>query len=90
MKRLRVFTVLVLLASASIHASTSTPLETCQKMALSLIDNFNASKAESKEQIFEFADVCMPESALSHKSQSSNKNQRFRDIKDITKAQVRM
>ncbi|MBG7609792.1 MAG: hypothetical protein IZT55_02885 [Anaerolineae bacterium] len=70
MQVLRPLAVLVILLTATTSATgaTNSP-ETCQRMVLSLLDNFNVHQAKSKEQIIQFADKCMPESVLSRQSQ---------------------
>ena len=61
--------VVLLIATTPVTGATSSP-EICQKMVLSLLENFNVHQAKSKEQIIQFADECMPESVLSRQSQN--------------------
>ena len=90
MRILRFLLTLIFLISASVQADTAGSPVTCQKMFLSLLNNFDINQQKSKEQIFQFANKCMPESALSNKSQSFNQFQLSEDITGTKKLSIRM
>ena len=67
MRVLRSLAALIILLSLSptAQAGTSNSPEICQRMVLSLIENFDVNQPQSKEQLIQFAETCMPESELS-------------------------
>jgi hypothetical protein len=64
MRVLRFLTALIILLSPTAQAGTANSPEICQRMALSLIGSFDVNQSESKEQLIQFAEMCMPESEL--------------------------
>lgn len=90
MRVLRPLAALVILISTTAQAGAASSPEICQRMALTLLEKFNVHQAESKEQVIQFADKCMPESAMSNRSQSYNRYQVSEDISDRTRSQMRI
>ena len=86
----RSLSALIFLMSTSVHAGISPSPESCQKMILSLLENFDSNHSNSKEQIMQFADKCMPESVLSNRLESTNRFQLSEDFSDKSSAQIRM
>jgi hypothetical protein len=68
MRVLRSITALVILLSSATQAGAISSPETCQRMVLLLLENFDVNQSESKEQLIQFAKTCMPESELNKQS----------------------
>ena len=64
MRVLRSLAALIILLSPTAQAGTANSSEICQRMVLSLVDNFDVNQSNSKEQLIQFAEMCMPESEL--------------------------
>ena len=64
MRVLRSLAALIILLSPTAQAGTANSPEICQRMVLSLIENFDVNQSQSKEQLIQFAETCMPESEL--------------------------
>ena len=65
MRVLRSLAALIILLSPATQAGTTNSPEICQRMVLSLIENFDVNESGSNEQLIQFAEMCMPESELS-------------------------
>jgi hypothetical protein len=65
MRVLRSLAALIILLSSAAQAGTANSPEICQRMVLSLIENFDVNQSGSNEQLIQFAEMCMPESELS-------------------------
>jgi len=90
MRNYRFLAALLILMSVSAHAGTSPSPESCQKMILSLLETFDVNHSESKKQIVQFADKCMPESVLSNKPQSNSRFQLSEEYSDKSNTRMRM
>ena len=66
MRVLRSLAALIILLSPTAQAGAANSPERCQRMVLSLIENFDVNQSESKEQLIQFAETCMPESELNN------------------------
>ena len=64
MRVLRTLAALIILLSPTAQAGAANSPERCQRMVLSLMENFDVNQPESKEQLIHFAEMCMPESEL--------------------------
>ena len=89
MRALRILTALILLSPTAQAVTASSP-EICQRMVLSLIDNFDANQSESKEQLIQFAEMCMPESELSRQSRGLQSLPLMKNERNTVTAQTRI
>ena len=65
MRVLRSLAALIILLSPATQAGAASSPEICQRMVLSLIENFHVNQSGNNEQLIQFAEMCMPESELS-------------------------
>ena len=80
--------ILFTLSSPAVAVDQSETI--CQKMVLSLLSDHGTNIPEFKQQIMFFADMCMPESAMSEQPQIYRKLKLIEDDGYIETIQARM
>jgi len=86
----RSIAALVILLSSTAQAGAINSPEICQKMVLSLLENFNPYQSESREMVIQFADECMPESVLSGHPEGFKAMQLKKANRKIANSQARI
>ena len=90
MRVLRPLAVLIILLSPTAQAGAANSPERCQRMVLSLMENFDVNQPESKEQLIQFAEMCMPESELSKHPNSFQTLPSMRNGRNTVTTQARI
>ena len=87
---LRYITALIILLTLSSPVTANQSQGICQEMALSLLNDSDTSIPEFKQQIMYFADMCMPESAISQQAQIFRKLELIKDDESALTIQARL
>ena len=90
MRFLRSIAGIIVLLTLSLQADANQRQITCQKMVLSLLDHFDINDPWSQQQVLYFADMCMPDSALSENPQTVKKLQLLKDDGNVVTVQARI
>ena len=90
MRILKSLAVFIMLLSPTAHAGTTNSPDTCQKMALSLLDSFDDNSSQSKHQLITLIDQCMKKSEYSEHPESFETLQLMRNNRNTITTQNRI
>lgn len=90
MRFMKYIAAFIVLMSISMQAEAIKSPDVCLHMYLNLLNNFKANDLQSKKRVMNFADQCVPESALSVKRQDFKKLRLLKDSRKMVSIQARM